>query len=363
MAAQTRAQKDTLSDSLINKIESERISHFTVGNSLVMFNRFILQDLPFNGSPSLLTSTHTDALDKLIDKRFRYELSIRKIVGYASRIGEPINNLSLSQQRAQAVYNYLEFVYNNDATMHDQFIFADARIVAKGESDLPFPSDAFIDNPLNRRVEIVYKLIYYFPEPEGGFLPTSKFWKIDFGPAASAGEIPLGVVSIGGTFGAGTLTMLPDPEVNQPNSITRSMTFEQLGISLGFLSKLKKLKFLQKIPGVKRLFELLDSVPSGNYVKTEAVLKSIGFSADFISIGGEFMTPEALTFDEMRAMHFATVSGSISILGKGEGNILVLYSDYFLTGTVIFGLGQNLAVPDVALQFVPIGRINLGSGS
>lgn len=363
MAAQTQAQVSAQRDDLVNKIESERVSTFEDGNSLVMYNRFILQDLPFDGSPALLSTAHTSALDSFIDKRFRYELTITRIVGYASLIGEPNNNLSLSQQRAQAVYDYIESVYLNDPTMHDQFIFLTPNIVGKGESDLPFPSDADLDNPRNRRVEIVYKLVYYYPADPDNLQATSKFWKIDFGPAASGGGIPLGPVSIGGTAGAGTLTMLPDPDTSQTTNITRSMTFDQLGISVGFLGKLKKLKFLQKVPGMKRLLKLLDSAPKGNYKKTEALLSNIGFSVDIISTGGEFMTPQALTFAEMRGMHFATFSGSVSILGKGEGTLIVLYSDYFLTGTVIFGFGQNIAVPDLELQFVPLGWIFLGSGS
>jgi outer membrane protein OmpA-like peptidoglycan-associated protein len=363
MVAQTQAQVSAQRDDLVAKIESERISTFENGNSLVMYNRFILQDLPFNGSPSLLSSVHTDAINSLIDKRFRYEITITRIVGYASRVGEADDNLNLSLRRAQAVHDYIEALFLSDITLHDQFIFVLPKIVGKGESDLPFPSDADLDNPLNRRVEIVYRLVYYYPLVPDNSQATSKFWKVDFGPAASGGGIPLGLASIGNTFGAGTLTMLPDPDTSQTTSITRSMTFEQLGVSLGFLSKIKKLKFLQKVPGMKRLLKLLDSGPKGNYKKTEAVLENIGFSLDLLSFGGEFMTPQALTFEEMRGIHFATISGSISILGKGEGTLLALYSDYFFTETIIFGVGQNIACPDVELQFVPFGWIFLESAS
>ncbi len=363
MAAQTQTQVSSQRDELVDKIERERISTFEVNNALVMYNRYILQDLPFDGTPSLLSSGHTDALDILINKSFRYEITILRIVGYASQVGETTDNLSLSLQRAQAVNDYIEDVFINHPAKYGQLTIASPKIVGKGESDLPVPSDAFIDNPRNRRVEIVYRLVYHYPISPDNSQATSKFWKIDFGPAASAGGIPLGAFSVGGAVGAGSLTMLPDPDTNQTSSITRSMKFDQLGISVGFLGQIKKLKFLQKIPGFKRLLKLLDSSPKGNYKKTEAVLANIGFSVDIISTGGEFMTSQALTFDEMRGMHFATFSGSVSILGKGEGSLIVLYSDYFLTGTVIFGFGQNITVPDLELQFVPLGWIFLGSGS
>lgn len=360
MVAQTNATVNQQRNEIINKVELEVDRKVNLGDKLVQYHRIILQDLPFNGQPELLTDAHKQAIVHLIEKSQRYLIYIKRIVGYASKVGEEQDNLQLSQQRAQAVFDHLAVASDASGLFTDNSFYASVDVVAKGESDLPNPTNAIEDNPLNRRVEIVYRLEYIYPTPTGVPQPTSKFWKIDFGPAGS-GSVSIGLADIGTSFGAGKLTMLPDPDTGQNQTIERNMTFEQLGLSIGFMSKLKKLKFIQKLPGVKRLLKLLDDgTPGpGNYRKTEALLSHIGFSVDIISVGGEFLTSEPLSFDDMQSFNFAIISGSLSILGKGEGAMLMLHSGHFFASTIIFGLGQNIAVPDLEVQFVPAGLVTL----
>jgi len=358
MAAQTNSETDQHRNELTNKVELEVDRKVNLSTKLIQYHRIILQDLPFNGNPELLTDTHRQAVVQLIEKSQRYLIYITKIIGYASKIGEPEHNLDLSQRRAQAVFDYLAQASDSSGLFSDNSFYATVSIEAKGESNLPYPSNATEDNPLNRRVEIVYRLEYIYPTPIGGTQPASKFWKVDFG-VASSGSISIGLADIGASHGAGKLTMLPDADTGQSQTIDRNMRFDQLGLSIGLMSKLKKLKFIQKLPGVKRLLSMLDTGSAANYPKTTALLNHIGFSVDIISVGGEFLTSEPLTFEDMQSFNFAVISGSLSVLGKGEGALLLLHSGHFFASTIVFGLGQNIAAPDIEVQFVPAGVVTL----
>ncbi len=358
MSAQTQSQVHQQRQELVNKVELEVDRKINLGDSLIQYHRLILQDLPFDGHPELMSLKHRQAIDKLLEKTTRYHIDVKKIIGYASEVGEADYNLNLSQQRADAVFAYLVEQVEASDLFDDSSFYANIQVQAMGESKLPAPTGSEQDNPLNRRVEIVYRLKYVYPSPPGGVQPSSKFWKVDFGPAG-AGSVTLGPMDVGINVGAGKLTMLPDPDTNQTETLQRNMTFEQLGLSFGLMSKLKKLKFIEKLPGMKNLLKMLDTGSAANYPKTTALLTHIGFSVDILSSGGEFLTQEALTFEQMQAFNFATFSGSLSILGKGEGSLLMLHSEYFFASTVIFGLGQNIAVPDLEFQFVPAGLVKL----
>ncbi len=358
MTAQTKAATKQQRIEIINKVELAVERKINLDNKIIQDHRIILQDLPFNAQPALLTDAHKEAIVRLVAKTQRYIITLKRIIGYASKVGEAEDNLTLSQQRAQAVFDHLVVASNASGLFSDNSFYANIDIMGKGESDLPHPSNDLEDNPLNRRVEIIYRLEYISPSPPGGPQPASKFWKIDFGPAGSA-SVSFGLASIGTSYGMGQLTMLPDPDTGQNETIRKNMTFEQHGLSIGLMSKLKKLKFIQKFPRIKRLLAALDIDSAGNYPKTEALLDNIGFSVDLASAGGEFLTSDPLSFDDMKLFDFALISGSLSILGKGEGAMLMLHSEYFFASTIIFGLGQNIAVPDAEVQFIPSGSVTL----
>lgn len=77
------------------------------------------------------------------------------------------------------------------------------------------------------------------------------------------------------------------------------------------------------------------------------------------SEGGEFETSLPLSFAEMQTFNFAIISASLSFLLKGDGAMLMLHSEHFFANTVIFGFGQNIAVPDFEVQFVPAGFVQV----
>lgn len=350
MTAQTKTRVQQQRDELVNKVENEVDRKVNLGNAILQHHRVILQDLPFDGQPGLLNDEHREAIERLVEKNLRYQITIKRIIGYASKTGDELDNEILSQRRADEVHNHLLTAIGLYGFIEQDILSPTFSVLAKGESDLPHPTNAEFDNPLNRRVEIVFILKYVFPVPTGGEPQTSTMWKIDFGPAASGNLLQAGL---------GTLTMLPDGENGLNNPVTKSLKFEQLGVSMGLFSKLKNLKFIKKFPMVRRMLHDLDPERAGNYVRTRNLLQNIGVSMDFVSEGGEFETPIAVSFEQMQNFNYATISAGLSILGKAEGAMLILNSENFYAFTLIFGVGQNIAVPDFEVQFIPAGFVQV----
>jgi outer membrane protein OmpA-like peptidoglycan-associated protein len=352
MSAQTNAAVNLQREELVNKVELEVERKINLDTLLYQYHRIILQDLPFNGQPALLDDEHRQAIEKLVDKHLlpSYQIRIGSITGYASSIGEGQNNLLLSQVRAAEVHRYLLEIMDSMGIPHADMLKNNFQVSGKGESELIDLGVDAQDSPVNRRVEIVYVLKVTLPQPTGNASTASTQWKIDFGPTGSGFFLSGGV---------GTLTMLPDGANGPATAITKSIKFEQLGISVGLFEKLKKLKFVERFPLLKRLLKGLDSDGPANYAKTTNLLQNIGFSVDIVNTGGEFETSEALTFKDMQSFNYATVSAGLSILGKAEGALFMLHSGYFFAYTVIFGAGQNIAVPDAELSFVPAGFVQV----
>jgi len=70
------------------------------------------------------------------------------LTGTADRTGNPVVNLELSQRRAAAVLQGLL----DRGIPGDRF-----QVLAKGETDLPVPTDAGVAELQNRRVEITWR--------------------------------------------------------------------------------------------------------------------------------------------------------------------------------------------------------------
>jgi outer membrane protein OmpA-like peptidoglycan-associated protein len=354
VAATTEAAIAEQREAQVERIDQEVDRKVNLDDRILQYHRAILQDLPFNGIPELLTAEHRAAIDRLVEKHGRRNLriKIKRIVGWASAVGDAQSNQLLSEQRAQAVHQYLLGKVAEAGIDPDEFFTSGFSVIAKGESDLPFPTNLAEDNPLNRRVEIVYLLTVDLPPPSDAAAgPTSTLWKIDFGPAGAGWFLQAG---------AGKLTMLPDGGPGSPTSpIEKNFTFEQLGFSIGLFEKLKKAKFLKRFPRLRRALDSLDLDKAGNYPKTSALLENIGFSVDLVSEGGEFQTDLRLSFVDLQAFNYNTLSASLSILGKGEATLLLLHSSYFFTPTVILGFGQNIAVPDLEAGIVPMGFVQV----
>ena len=369
-SAQTAAEKAAAREVHLSKIELEVDRRITLDTGLVQYHRLVLQALPFNGQPDYIADEHKAAMAALIEKRDRtgYRIRIKRIIGFASKLGDDFDNQALSQARVDAVHQFLINTINISGHSVDDMFANNFKKLAMGESDLPHPTNDEQDNPLNRRVEIIYILDITFPQPVGSFTQTSTMWKIDFSAAASASlPTPTKKSDFGITMqaGAGSLTMLPDGETGPSTPITRPMRFEQLGISIGLADKLKNLKFVTKIPGLRQVFKLLDSMSNTPYQKTSQVLQSVGFSVDIISSGGEFRTQYPVSFKDMQGFNFATISAGLSVLGKAEGALLLLHGEHFYDYTMIFGVGQDIAIPDASLQFIPAGfvQVNLDQGA
>ncbi len=90
MTATTNAAVVEQREALVDKIDDEVGRKVNLDDRLLHYHRAILQDLPFNGIPELLTDEHRAAVDRLVEKHGRRNLRIRvkRIVGYASKVGD-----------------------------------------------------------------------------------------------------------------------------------------------------------------------------------------------------------------------------------------------------------------------------------
>lgn len=369
---------DQQNGELIDKVEKSVTHKALLGNQgLILYFRIVLQDMPLAGLPTLLVDEHRAAIEKLVERSSTHDIKIFSITGHTSEPGDDTYNLNLSVRRVDEVFKHLRLLVDNNPLFTDDSLYTNIKKKGLGEEQLAVDMEDDSDNPLNRRVEISYRMKIIFPQPPGGLVPRSRYWKIDFAAAAGLGTgtgTGLGSgpgpgngknnrFAIGAEFGVGSLTMLPDGESDQFLTIKKQLTYESLGVSVGFLALLKKAKLLTKIPQIKRLLRVLDSKLPGNYKKTENLIKNAGFSVDLVSQGGEFETGEALSFAEMAHFNFSTVSGNVSFGASGTGSLVMLHSGHFFASTVIYGAGMNIAFPDVALNFVPAAWVQVQTGT
>lgn len=366
MAASSQAALQEQRATLIAKVE-QTVTHKAnlSGQALILHFRVVLQDLPYAGLPTLLLDDHRLAIEKLVDRAAREDVKIFSITGHTSEPGTDQFNEDLALQRAQAVFDHLRATVDQDTRFADNGLYSQVRVGGRGESQPVVATVDEGDNPLNRRVEIAYRLKIVFPQPPGGIVPRSRFWKVDFSAGGGTGSgSGLGEANaVGLEAGVGTLTMLPDDETGQTQSISRTLTYESLGISVGLLSILKKLKFVQRFPTVKRLLDFLSpdagAAPSSPYPITEELLRNAGFAVDIVSEGGGFFVEEPLSFEEMASFNFARVSGNLSWLATGSGSLILLHSPNFFASTVVYGGGLKIGLPDASLEFVPIAFVQV----
>lgn len=367
MSTNAEENQAPLRQGLIAKVE-QSVTHRAVldDRELILHFRILLQDLPFAGKPSLLTDEHRAAIDVLVDRASRKDLKIFSIIGHTSEPGTDAFNLDLSRDRANAVKAYLKLQVDQHSAFSDDSLYKNISVHWRGKREPRSDNVAEADNPLDRRVEISYRIRVQFPQPVGGVVPRSRFWKVDFAAGGGVGGVPLGVATVGVESGVGTLTMLPDTELGQNDTTSRTLTYESLGLSVGLTAALKNLKLVQRFPMVKRLLDALDddlpgAATSAAYKRASDVLKASGFSLDLKSEGGQFYIDEPLSFDEMANFNFMVLAGNVSFGGSASGQLVVLHSGYFYAATVIYGGGMSIAIPDVGLNFAPIAWAQVGN--
>ena len=355
----------SLRETLVNRIEN-RVTHRALieDERLYLHFRMVLQDLPFDGQPGLLLDEHRAAIATLVDRAARKDIKIFSIVGHASRPGPDSYNQGLSRQRAEAVKTHLLQKVAEHPGLTDLTPFQAIAVRWRGESQAtggPLPDDSELppeegDNPLDRRVEIAYRIKIVFPQPADANVPRSRFWKVDF---AAGGGTGYGIIGV--EAGVGSLTMLPDTEIGQNQTIQKTISYESLGVSVGLVSMLKKFSFLTRFPLVRRLLDTLDAdIPgSNNYKHTAELLSNTGFGVDIKSEGGEFYIDEPLSFAEMAHFNFACVAGNFSLAASASGQLILLHSPNFFASTVIYGGGISIAFPDAGLNFVPLAAVDV----
>lgn len=351
MAATTAEERQAQRNELVEKVEREVTHRADLGGKgMLMFFRVLLQDLPYDGAPSLLEDVHRQAIDRLVERASRHDIRIVSIVGHTSEPGTPAYNQDLAERRAQAVFDHMLQSVETSGLFTDNTLLAGVQPTGRGEMQPAQATPDQSDHPLNRRVEIAYRLKTIYPLPADAAVPRSRFWKVDFSAGADGFVLEAG---------AGTLTMLPDDETGQADNLTRPLTYESLGVALGIAPYLKKLRVLKRFPAIRKLVAQLDPHLPGHYVRTEKLLKEVGFEVDLASEGGEFMTQEALGFEEMSRFNYASVSASLALGAGATGSLLMLHSPYFFGYTVLYGASMAVSVPDASLEFVPAAWVQV----
>lgn len=345
-----------LRDRLVAKVEQRLVHRADLyGKGLIQHFRLILQDLPYDGVPELLGDTHRTAIEHLVDRATRFDLRILSITGHASQPGNAQYNQGLSQARAEAVHDYLLQVIDSRSDVDQSIVRTDLPVTGYGETQPLVEHQAEADDPLNRRVEIGFRIRHLFPEDPDDAVPRSRFWKIDFG---ISGSTPIGLEG-----GTGSLTMLPDDLTMQTAEIEKSMTWEALGLSASLLGPLRKAKFIRTFPLIRRLLVNLDRGLAGNYRRTGELLEACGFSVDLASGGGWFENDEPLSFEEMANFNFAALSSELTLtVGagvSGSATLLFLHSPSLFAATVALGVDMSVAFPDAQVSALPLGRVQV----
>jgi outer membrane protein OmpA-like peptidoglycan-associated protein len=102
----------------------------------------------FDSGSSTLRAEDSDVLSTASRAYNEGKPFVMVLTGTADRVGSPGYNLSLSQRRAAAVLKALI----------DRGIPAERfQILAKGETELPVPTEKGVAEPENRRVEITWR--------------------------------------------------------------------------------------------------------------------------------------------------------------------------------------------------------------
>ncbi|MCF6255976.1 MAG: OmpA family protein [Gammaproteobacteria bacterium] len=369
MSVSTPSARARQREQLISNVENAVTHSAQLGDQgLILHFRLVLRDLPFGGQPSLLLDEylrdeHRQAIEKLVEraKTPGRDIKIFSITGHASEPGSDADNEALSLQRAEAAFEHLSQTVNEAQEFTDNSLYAEIKRRGFGETQPISPMADESDNPLNRRVEIAYRIKIVFPQPPGGVVPRSRYWKIDFTESDSENLVDKEKFAIGVERGQGVLTMLPDDETSQTEVIQKPLNYLSLGVSVGLLSVLKKLKFVTRFPRIKRLLEALDKDRPGNVTRTVDFLEEAGLSVDLVSEGGEFMTQEPLSFAEMANFNFSMVSGNVSLGASGSGSLVMLHSGNFFASTIIYSGELNIAFPDVGLNFIPGALVEVKS--
>jgi outer membrane protein OmpA-like peptidoglycan-associated protein len=102
----------------------------------------------FDSGSSTVRSVDSGVLDKASRAYSEGKPIVMILTGTADRTGQAEGNLELSQRRAAAV---LEGLIKRGIPA-DRF-----QVLAKGETDLPVPTDHGVSEPKNRRVDITWR--------------------------------------------------------------------------------------------------------------------------------------------------------------------------------------------------------------
>lgn len=104
-----------------------------------------LPDVTFATGSYSITPSFQSALDTVAANLIKYPNSIIDVYGYTDTVGSATSNQRLSEQRAQAVANYLISRGVSSARLRWQGF---------GETQLRVPTGDNVNEPLNRRVQI-----------------------------------------------------------------------------------------------------------------------------------------------------------------------------------------------------------------
>jgi len=361
---------------MISKTRDFKNGKFTQVSSVQLVN------LPFNGENGVdgttLAEEHTQFLDTLIAKSrdAGFHIIIKAIHGYASSIGDTSHNSGLSKLRAEHVYSYLDDKIIEHSIQASFMLPEQSNVKGKGEVSSGFYPYEESDDPLQRRVEIIYTLDFDVSRIPQSYenLCKSDMWTIGFDistsntQSADSDSLPslrkLKNYIVGGEIGFGSIKQL-NPEKSRtgmdcghkgksPNKYNEKK-FVSLSLQFGFEPKL--LKTIEK-----KIESGLSTVDDLGKVLSQFILGQ-GFNAGTIASipnNGGFATNGQYSLEEMgnALICMATVSAGASVMGAGVSCVVLLiplitevddetHMEFEMVGTVLgeAGVGSTQIQP------------------
>ncbi len=366
---------------MISKTRDFKNGKFTQVSSVQLIN------LPFNGENGVAGTTlaeeHTQFLDTLIakSKDAGFHIIIKAIYGFASSIGDNLHNRDLSRLRAENVYGYLSEKITEYSIQTSFKLPEQSHVIGKGEVNSGFYPYEESDDPLQRRVEIIYTLdfdINRMPQTYEN-LCKSDMWSIGFDISTSntqSADSSLLLPSlrklknyiVGGEIGFGSIKQL-NPEMSQtgvdcgdkgnsPNKYNEKR-FVSLSLQFGFEPKLLK-NIENKIEGGLSTVDDLGKAIS-KFILGQGF--NVGTIASIPNNGG-FATSRNYSLEEMgnALICMGTVSVGASVVGAGVSFVVLLiplitevnnetHMEFEMVGTILgeAGVGSTQIQPGAKL--------------
>jgi hypothetical protein len=236
---------------------------FWIENDTI-FYKFRMIIYGYGVNVSTLSDEQKTLIENLLGvvNRPQYALSIDMISGFASKTGNSSHNMLLSEQRVDALYEFIDQYFKSIPNT----VSILSKIVINKLGDTVLEVDTDLEEYYNRRTELIYSINVKIPPPTLTTL-SSKKWKLDFNQSLSTANPPSPNTldplpgtelknfkkpkfGLGGEIGLGEIEILADEstlttaQLNNLSDSQKKRTFKYL--SLGAAADIS-------LPGLEKL--------------------------------------------------------------------------------------------------------------